>query len=193
MNKKAIFILCLIILLCASFCIGIAVKREKEQEEIIKNDMIFDKEENEVIENETIETSSNEEKTTPNTVLILKKYHTDCGHTISNKATIPDEMVNLTEEEIKEKYSNWELESFSQDEVILTKTLESFCGEHYYLLEENGYINIYIEDENGNKTLKEENIISCEYLPETDRITLRNGIMVYGTEELNKILEDYES
>ena len=48
-------------------------------------------------------------------------------------------------------------------------------------------------DEAGNRTLKEEGNISCEYLPETDRINLRNGINIYGTEELNKTLENFES
>ena len=41
--------------------------------------------------------------------------------------------------------------------------------------------------------LKEQGSLSCEYLPETDRINLKNGINIYGTEELNKMLEDFES
>ena len=193
MNKRAIFIFVLIIVFVIFFYLGFTWKRNNKQEEIIKNDMIFDENINEATDNKAIETVSQEEKTTPNTVLVLKKYYIDCDHTISNRATIPEEMVNLTKEELAEKYKNWEIEEFSQDEVILSRELESFCGEHYYLMEEDGHINIYTVDEAGNKTLKEENRMSCEYLPETDRITLRNGIMVYTKEELNKILEDFES
>ena len=37
-----------------------------------------------------------------------------------------------------------------------------------------------------------ETDLYTEYLTETDKITLRNGIFVYGTENLNKVLEDYE-
>lgn len=192
MGKKAIFIFAFIIIFCVCFYIGLTMQRNDEQNDIIKNDMIFDIEKNNSLRNETLEIAVQDTKTTPNTTLILKKYYTDCGHTISNSATIPEEMVNLTEEEIKEKYPNWEVEEFSKEEIILSRTLESFCGEHYFVTEENGYISIYTVDESENKALKETGKLSSEYLPETDRINLRNGIMVYGTEELNKLLEDYE-
>ncbi len=191
MNKKAIFILILVIFLVI-FYIGFTMDKNDKQNEIIKNDMTFEKENKIIQNNETIETTAQEEKITPNTILILKKHYTDCGHIITDKTEMPEEMVNLSEEEIKKRYPNWKIEKFSQNEVILTKELESFCGEHYYITEENGYISIYTVDEADNKKLKETGKISCEYLPETDRINLRNGIMLYGTQELNKMLEDYE-
>lgn len=193
MNKKAIFIFVLVIMIFIGIYIGFSVQKNKKQNELIRNDMILNETRGTPINDETIEISAQEEKTTPNTILTLKKYYTDCGHAIGNSATIPEEMVNLTEKEIKEKYTNWEIEKFSKEEIILIRTQESFCGEHYYITEEDGYISIYTEDEAGNRTLKEEGKISCEYLPETDRINLKNGIMIYGTEELNKTLEDFES
>lgn len=193
MNKKAIFIFVLIIIFCICFYLGYTIQKNKKQNDIIRNDMLLNERTNNRVEEDTIETTSQEEKTTPNTILTLKKYYTDCGHTIGNSSTIPEEMVNLTEKEIKEKYTNWEIEKFSKEEIILTRNLESFCGEHYYITEENNHISIYAVDEAGNKTLKEEGNISCEYLPETDRINLRNGINIYGTEELNKTLENFES
>lgn len=192
MNKRAIFILALIIIFCIFFYFGFRYQRNNKQEEIIKNDMIFDENKNEPLE-ETIEATSQDETITPNTTLILKKYYTKCKHTITNNVAIPEEMVNLSKEELKEKYKDWEIEKFSKDEIILKKNLEEFCNEHYYLKEENGHVNIYNIDENGKLTLKEENRLSCEYLPETDRIELRNGIEINTKEELNKILEDFES
>lgn len=98
----------------------------------------------------------------------------------------------MTKQEVKEKYPNWKLEEFSKEEIVLSRTMDSFCGEHYYLTEENGYISVYTVDENENKEIKEEGKISTEYLTETDKIALKNGIMIYGTEELNKLLEDFE-
>lgn len=193
MNKKAIFILILIIIFCICFYIGFSMQKNKKQKDIIRNDMLLNEMVDNINTNDIIETATQEEKTTPNTILILKKYYTDCGHAIENKATLPEEMVNLTEKEIKEKYVNWEIEKFTKEEIILTRTLESFCGEHYYITEEDGHISIYVEDEAGNRTLKEQGSLSCEYLPETDRINLKNGINIYGTEELNKMLEDFES
>lgn len=34
--------------------------------------------------------------------------------------------------------------------------------------------------------------ISTEYLPETDRINLKSGVKVFGIENLNSIIEDFE-
>lgn len=196
MNKRAIFIFCfilvLIIVFALCFYIGFNIDREEENN-IVQNNTVITIEKNEINKNEVIETSISDEKTTPNTILILKKCYLDCGHTITNKSTISEEMVNLNEEEIKEKYPSWKLEEFSQEKIVFYKELQSFCGEHYLLTEESGYINIYTIDEGENKSLKEKTSVSVEYLPETDRISLRNGLMIYGTEELNKILEDFES
>lgn len=191
MNKKAIFIFVLIVIFGICFYIGFNFKRENKQNDIIKNDMIFNELEDD--ENETMITSAKEEKTTPNTILTFKKYYTKCEHTISSKEEITDRLVNLTEDEILEEYPSWEIQEFSADEVVFVKELESFCREHYFLIEEEGEVNIYEIDENDNKILKERTNILCEYLPETDRISLKNGITIYGTEELNKILEDYEA
>ncbi len=194
MNKKAIFIFAMIILFFTGFAIFYKLGINWETKRI--NEDNLSKVENEVNKMEsndiTIEVISSDEKTTPNTELVLKKYYEDCGHTISNEAQIPEELVNLTAEEIQKEYPNWEVEEFSKERVVLFKVLTSFCGEHYLVTEENGYINIYTLDEENNKTLKQENVMSVEYLSETDKIMLKNGIMVYGTEELNKLLEDYE-
>ncbi len=191
MNKKAIFIFVLIIIFGICFYIGFNFRKENKQNNIIKNDMIFNDIEND--EQESIETNTKEEKTTPNTILTFKKYYTGCEHTISSKEDISERLVNLTEKEILEEYPSWEIQEFTADEVVFVKEFESFCGEHYYLIEEEGEVNIYEIDENENKILKERTNILCEYLPETDRISLKNGITIYGLEELNKILEDYEA
>jgi len=193
MNKRTIFIVIIVILFCVFFYLGFNIKNKKEQNNIIRNDMKFEQNDNELVNENTIETTSQEEKITPNTMLVLKKYYEDCGHTMCKKAIIPEEMVNLTERQIQEKYSNWVIEEFSKEQVVLYKKLSSFCGEHYLLIEEEGYISIYTIDEEGNRTIKESKRISVEYLSETDKIELKNGIMVYGAEELNKILEDFES
>ena len=34
--------------------------------------------------------------------------------------------------------------------------------------------------------------ITTEYLPETDKINMKNGIQVNGKQELNQLIEDFE-
>ena len=193
MRKRAIFIfiIILIILFGVFFYIGLKVDKLDNKNLLgsINNVQI----EEEKIESENlIETTTFEEKTTPNTILTLQKYYIECGHTIETSNSLPEEEVNLTEDEIREKYADWNLELFSSEEIILLKEVDSFCGEHYLVTEKDGFIAISTVDQDGTVTFKEKTNIPVEYLPETDRITLKNGLMVYGTEELNKLLEDYE-
>ena len=189
MSKKAIFIF--IIIFLVFFIIGCTIQNNRTTNKVKRNSNQEDTV-NIIDDTETIEVNTREEKTTPNTVMILKKRYKDCGHEVKRRATIPEEMVNLTKYEIAEIYPNWILEGFSKDEIILTKEVDSFCGEHYLLIEENGEVNIYSVDEEGKKSFKKKTDVTLDYLPETDRITLKNGLMVYGTENLNRVLEDYE-
>ena len=56
----------------------------------------------------------------------------------------------------------------------------------------DGVIAIYEEKEDESEVLKEMTGISTEYLTENDKMELEKGIKVYGKEELNSMIEDYE-
>ena len=62
-----------------------------------------------------------EEKLGYNADFALKKYYDECGHYELNYAELPSELVNLTEQEIEDLYSNWTVEKFSENEVILAQ------------------------------------------------------------------------
>ena len=193
MNKRAIFIFGLIVLFFGTAYYTVKMQKIAESQNMVMNENIFSEGNNAKTDVKAIVANAGEEKTTPNTELILKKKYTDCGHVIADSAEIPTEMVNLTKEEIKEKYSTWTLEEFSANKVVLSKEMNSFCGEHYLVIEEEEKINVYKLDEEENKSLQEQLNVEIQYLPETDRILLSNGIYVNGIEELNKIKEDYNA
>lgn len=66
-------------------------------------------------------------------------------------------------------------------------------SESYYIIKNlNGYIVVYEIDENNSEELIESTGIAVEYLTETDKIHLNEGIKVFGKENLNKVLEDFE-
>jgi len=192
-NKYLIISIILIILLLSiSIVFGIR-NIFKDKEKIIISEKITDdclEELNKSIE-KVNEANSSEERITPNSLMILKRYYTECEHTINEYIDIPTDLINLTEIELKEKYPTWEVIGFSSGEVTLYKEIEDTCKEHYILKEKNGKINIYVETDEGEK-LYEETDISVEYLTETDLIKIKDGLQVYGKEELNKVLEDFE-
>ena len=139
-----------------------------------------------------VTTNSDEEKTSPNCTIILKVYHESCKHLIETRQSIEEADVNMTEEELKQRFSNWEVQRFTPTEIVLYKEVDEFCDEHYLLKEEDGYITIYKLDENENPTFFNTTEISTQYLAEEDLEQIRNGIKVYTDKELNKTLEDFE-
>lgn len=141
---------------------------------------------------EEIETNSQEEKISPNCLLTLKKHYEECKHTINEYVDIPQDLVNGTEEDLKNEYPYWQVEKYSSNEIILYKEFNSNCGQHFILKEDNGKITIYKINENNEEEVYENTEISVEYLSETDKSKISEGIKVNGIEELNQLLEDFE-
>lgn len=157
---------------------------------ILNNDNVLAIENNQEIS--VVQTSVEEEKTTPNTLIVYKTYYTKCKHYIQKYEDIDISLVNLTEKEFKEKTRGWNIEKFSVEEIELSKEEEAFCNEHYKLKLENNVIVIYKIDEAGNQTEYEQTGITTEYLTNEDILKLTTGIEVYGKENLSNTMEDYE-
>ena len=136
--------------------------------------------------------SNEEEKLSPNAIIIFEKIYKDCEHAIKKYEKIDNSLVNCTRSDIEEKFDSWKIKDFSKDQVILSQEVEGHCGDHYILQDINWKIDIYKLDREGNETLINETDISTEYLTETDMINMDNGLIVYGKESLNKLLEDFE-
>lgn len=197
--KKWIYVIIIIIIVMVAIFVGKYlfknsnnVNKQNSNETIVNNVT----QQNEIQENTLINdisvSSIEKEKISPNATLILQKCYEECNHTIKEYAKMPEEYVNLTEEELSEQQEEWEIEAFSASEVILTKEVSGVCNEHYVLREKDGYINVYQIHDDNTETLKEETAIATEYLTQTDRIRLEEGIRIYGDEALNSALEDYE-
>lgn len=198
--KKTWIISLIIIVIMIGIVTGIILYNTKQKD---KNDNnMIENEINKISEKVTddcineyideIETNSNEEKISPNCLLILKRYYDECQHTIKEYVDIPQDLVNGTEDDLKKEYPYWEIEKFSSTEIVLYKEFNSNCGQHFILKEDNGKITVYKINENSEEEVYEKTEISLEYLSETDKIKIKDGIKVNGIEELNQLLEDFE-
>lgn len=139
-----------------------------------------------------VKTSSAEEKTTPNTIIIFESYYSKCGHSKIRSEKISNEYVNKTEEEMQKIYSDWKIKSFSSDRIELYKNENSLCGNHYIVKEENGYVTVYNINKDGQEVLSDKTDISTKYLPKDDNDLLKNGIKANSTSQLEQILADFE-
>lgn len=204
MKKSWIIILILAIIIIGVIAgFGIYNQKKNSKNNIIKNEIntISEKvtdgctEEYEELEEQAkleIETNSNEEKISPNCLITLKRYYNECQHTINEYIDIPQDLVNGTQEDLKKEYPNWEIQKYSSTEIILYREFDSNCGQHFILKNDNGKITVYKINENNEEEVYEKTEISVEYLTETDKIEIQNGIRVNGTEELNQLIEDFE-
>ena len=159
-----------------------------------ENNSYYDNNENSNdVENSVIlKTSSGEEKTTPNTLIIFESYYSKCGHSKIRSEKIANEYVNKTKEEMQKIYSDWEIRSFSSDRIELFKNENSLCGNHYIVKEENGYVTVYNINKDGQEVLSDKTDISTKYLPKDDNDLLKNGIKANSTSQLEQILADFE-
>lgn len=195
MRKGWIIAIIALLLLMIGIVVGISVFRmnQTHNNNMLEDKQLAEEQENKEEEiNNVIVTSVIEEKTSPNTTFIQKQYFKGCDHIQKETMEISEEDVNLTQEQMQKQYSDWKIEKFSSNEVVLYKEQEGYCGEHYVVRENNGTLAIYTLDENGKETWKEDTEIVTMYLPETDLARIREGIKVTGITNLRSILEDYE-
>ena len=150
-----------------------------------------DREENS-ISNEVLEASAIEEKVLPTAEFAMKKVYNECGHFKFEYAELPQELINLTEEELEAYYKDWEIEEFSPSKIILTKEINSLCDEHFIIKLGEKYVQVFHLEPDGNLVVYETTDISREYLPEEGKKKLEEGIYVFGKGKLNSVLEDFE-
>ncbi len=195
---KIIFaIVFFIILVISSVCFVMNINKKNNVEpeskvytsEVIKDECTDEYE----VEQQNVSTVySTEEKVATNAILILKKYYSKCEHTINEYVELPQEIVNMTKEQVQAHYPDWEVIGFESGKVTLYREFDDVCGEHFKLKIEDGKVVVYIVNVDGGESVYEKTNISSEYLTETDLINMQNGLEVYGKEELNQIIEDFE-
>ena len=202
MNNKFIFSLIGIIVISFGILVGLIIFKPNNNSGVgnismveIADEEILDDctDEYEQIEmQKTLAANSEEEKISPNCSLTTRTFFKGCGHVKTEYNNVPEELVNLTKNELQERYKDYEIETFSANEIVLYADKEGECEEHFLVKENNGKVVVYKKDENGEKELFEETNISTDYLPETDKIAIQSGIEIVGKQNLNSFIEDYE-
>lgn len=141
----------------------------------------------------SVETSSSEEKILPTATITLETDYEDCNHKEIEEGKVPKKLVNLSESELKEAYSDWSITEFSNSRVYLYKLSKGLCGKHFKIsVDRNNKIIVYKLTSDYDTEIYKKTDITTEYLPEEDIEKLEEGIYVYGDAALNSTLESYE-
>ena len=202
--KRAIIILSVALVIIISVCTAFLIKDLNKEEIEEKTDTKVSELTNESVTDECVdeannfeeieieETNSNEEKTSPNCKLTMKRHYNECGHSIEEYTDLNNELVNKTKDEIQQVYSAWIIDKFSNDEIIISRSFDSQCGEHYIVRDKDGKVAVYLLSGDGTETELQETEISTEFLTEADKLELQNGISANGRQELNQVIENFE-
>ena len=95
---------------------------------------------NSISVNTIIQTVTQEEKTTPNTMVTVETYYAKCGHNEIEKKKIEAQDINKTEKELGEKYQDYKITKFSNEEVKLYREENKMCENHYIIKEKEIHI-----------------------------------------------------
>lgn len=196
--KKSIYISIILftILFIALISIIILINKPNtvsntERENTLNNNLITNEFTNNY-ENTIISVNSSNIKLSPNCKITFTKHYTTCGHNIKNTERISNDLVNLTLEDFSKLYSNWTISKFTSADVELSKNISDYCGEHYLAKDLDGYIAIYSIDPLNNSHMLKKTEILTKYLTEGDRKNLSSGVTIFGKDNLNSFLEDFE-
>ncbi|MFZ5351414.1 MAG: BofC C-terminal domain-containing protein [Bacillota bacterium] len=125
------------------------------------------------------------------TDFIFKTIYKRCGHTIE-KSTLPStDEVRLNKQELSLRYLPWSIKDFTSEEVLFERELETYCPKHFILGVNNGYIGVFVYNEEGERILKKTTDISIDILTPADQKALQNGIIADTEDELNLKLEGF--
>lgn len=187
MYVTIVIVLSLIICMLVAIIIGLSVSRNKISDGYKYANQV---ENNEL--NETISATNVEEQVKPTANIFMKQYYKSCGHTITEKYGVPEEIVNMNKEEVKKYYYDWNLEKFSDKELVITRDNPGLCEEHFVIRDVEGSVIVYNYDNEKNEKIYLTTQISTKYLPKEDIAKLQQGINIIGKDNLYELLQDYE-
>ena len=173
MNKRSIMLILFVLVFLASIGVGyfyLHTRNDQKKSAKVEENITNPK----TITNEYITTDQSEEKVSPNANLVATIYYGKCGHSKIDIEEVPREVVNLSEDEFKERFDDWKVDFFSEKQISISKEVANICPEE------------------GEEELYETTNIYLEYLPEEDQQEIEKKIEVIGRENLNALLENYD-
>ncbi|WP_341877012.1 BofC C-terminal domain-containing protein [Defluviitalea saccharophila] len=136
---------------------------------------------------------ANAPRITRSTQMVYQYYYEEDGKIVEETIEPPYFLIDLTRDELQEKYSDWQISYFSDQKVIMKKNIASKSPYHFVVGVYNGYIAIFYNNEEGELEIKEITETPISSLPIEEQNKLKEGIKVYGEEALIRILQDYTS
>lgn len=129
-----------------------------------------------------------QDKVTPSTILIEKTLSINTGCSIETQHEVPEEIINLTNEEVKEYYVGYDSMEFNKEIIIISRKVP-YLPNRFIVRLEDKYIVVFTTDSEGKATKYDDfDPIPCK----SKDAQLIKGIEVETLEEVWQIIGDYD-
>jgi hypothetical protein len=143
---------------------------------------------------ESLATDQEAEVITLETLLVFERFYKECQHRKIEQCNVSLDHIGLSENEFSQLYSTWEIKEFSPSKIWLKKEINTYCPEHYIIKDKNGCIAIYqpLEDNDGIWLIEQTKVNTALLDIETQN-RIREGIVVDSIEEIEGLIENWDS
>jgi len=127
-------------------------------------------------------------------ILTTKYVYTMCGHQETSEEVVGSGLVGMTRDEVKKYFDGFNLEVFSADQIVISKTINQYCQKHYILKEQQGEI-VILRDIPGTADLElfRQTGISTSMLPADERQKIYYGKVFSSLEDIEEYLESIDT
>lgn len=127
-------------------------------------------------------------------VLLQHMVFAPCGHEITRREALPQELAGKTRTELEGWYDLWRVTTFASDEVAMERTLDMYCPEHLVLMpDEGGLLCVWQNTYGDALSLRRELGVPVGDFPDDTQALLRAGLGFDTEEALLAWLENAES
>lgn len=177
MNRNKLIIISITVVLCVvcGFAGYYTALNHVRNNYSLLSDNSNDEEENMYSEDATVLATDN--KINPSTKMVYQYYYADEGSTKVTEDEPPYFMLGLTFDDMVKYYTNWDIISFSPQEVVMRKTVYGKDSQRYIVCEKDGYITVYYEENGIKSAIKEITSIDTNGLSDIEKERLKKGFL----------------
>lgn len=144
-------------------------------------------------ENDFVSTDDSMRRVEESTVLSYVTYFKMCGHKVEKNIKTPQAFIGLNIEELQQRIEGWQINEMTEERVIFTRDIETFCPRHFIIGVKDDNIAIYIYNESGEKILKEKTDIDINILTPEDQMLLHSGIVADTEDDMELKIEGFSN
>lgn len=145
-----------------------------------------------ILEDDQYKEYQNNIRISATTEIVYEHYDVNSGETQTLRILPPNFMINKTQEDIKNSFTQWDIVSFEDEQVVMRRIINNKPNQVYTIGVSGEFIAIFYGE--GNlENIKEVTNIPISALPKEEQERLKSGIPIYSQDELIRRLEDYSS